>query len=196
MHHVIQRRDDGSNSPDNLITLCRTCHDALHDGKWELPRRRPSKTRHATHMGVVQACLKKSGWEFEETFGYLTKRKREHLQLPKGHANDAIAICCEDEETVKWPESCGYLKRHVSAGDYQQTKGRRSETRIPTGKLFGLRKFDLIKTKKGTGFVKGKRNSGFFEVATLAGEVVSHSISVKKNCVRLQARSTTLISSI
>ncbi len=194
VHHTTQRNDGGSDSPDNLITLCRTCHDALHDGKWRLSKRKPSKTRHATHMGIVQARLKQSDWEFIETFGYLTKLKREYLRLQKSHVNDAIAVCHEDGEMVAWPENQSYLKRHVSAGDYQQTKGRRSEIRIPTGKLFGLRKFDLIRTIKGTGFVKGKRSSGFFEVETLAGEVVSHSIGVKRDCVRLQARGTTLIS--
>ncbi|KKK54708.1 hypothetical protein LCGC14_3081980, partial [marine sediment metagenome] len=44
VHHTTQRNDGGSDSPDNLITLCRTCHDALHDGKWRLSKRKPSKT--------------------------------------------------------------------------------------------------------------------------------------------------------
>ena len=45
-------------------------------------------------------------------------------------------------------------KRHLAKGDYQQTSGQRSEKRIPTGKLFGLRKFDLVATPKGVGIVK------------------------------------------
>jgi hypothetical protein len=106
--------------------------------------------------------------------------------------DDAVAICCEDGEVVESPES-SYLKRHVPRGDYRQTKGKRSELYIPTRKLFGLRKFDLIQTSKGSGFVKGKRSSGFFAVETLAGEVIGSSVNVKKNCVRLQARSSTLI---
>ncbi|KKL72758.1 hypothetical protein LCGC14_2081710 [marine sediment metagenome] len=189
VHHIIHRRDEGTNSPNNLVTLCKTCHDALHDGNWELPKRKPSKTRHATHMGIVQACLKKSGWKFTETFGYLTKLKREYLRLPKSHVNDAIAICCGE---VAMPIVILY-KRHVSAGDYQQTKGKRSEVRIPTGKLFGLRKFDLIRTSKGTGFVKGKRSTGWFALADIFNWIISVDVSVKKNCVRLQARTTTLL---
>nr|MDA3792136.1 HNH endonuclease [Elusimicrobiota bacterium] len=77
--------------------------------------------------------------------------------------------------------------------DYQQTKGRRSEKRIPTGKLFGLRKFDYIQTSKATGFVKGKRSTGFFAISNLDGEVISPSVNVKKNGNRLAARTTTLI---
>jgi hypothetical protein len=76
---------------------------------------------------------------------------------------------------------------------YQQTKGNHSEKQIPTGKLFGLRKFDYIQTPKGTGFVKGKRSTGFFAISDLDGKVISPSINVKKVCIRLTARTTTLI---
>ena len=86
-----------------------------------------------------------------------------------------------------------YYKKHVSKGDYQQTKGVRSQMKIPTGKLFGLRKFDYIQTSKGIGFVKGKRSTGFFSLASLDGTVINSSVNVKKNCTRLTARSTTLI---
>jgi hypothetical protein len=85
-----------------------------------------------------------------------------------------------------------FFKRHVSAGDYQQTKGIRSQLKIPTGKLFGLRKFDLVKTAKGTGFVKGKRSIGFFTLMDIHNNTLTASVSVKKNAVRLNARTTTL----
>lgn len=39
--------------------------------------------------------------------------------------------------------------------DYQQTKDKRLEKNIPTGKIHGLRKFDYVDTEKGKGFVKG-----------------------------------------
>ena len=85
-----------------------------------------------------------------------------------------------------------YYKKHVSSGDYQQTNGARSEKSIPTGKLFGLRKFDLIQTPKGVGFVKGKRSTGFFALENILGEKISASANVKKNTTRLSARTTTL----
>ena len=122
--------------------------------------------------------------------------KREQiLGLPKSHINDAIAICCEEKE-VELNNDNVYLKRHVSSGDYQQTKGKRSETRIPTGKLFGLRKFDRIKTTKGVGFVKGKRSSGHFALFTLDKKKFIPSVSVKTNCSKISARKTTLMERI
>ena len=69
------------------------------------------------------------------------------MKLLKTHYFDAVAICCRDDQKVEVEDSV-FLKRNVPAGDYQQRRGKRSEKKIPTGKLFGLRKFDLIKTGK------------------------------------------------
>ena len=89
------------------------------------------------------------------------------------------------------PESYVYFKRHIAKGDYRQTNGSRSEKRIPTGKLFGFRKFDLIKTSAGIGFVKGKRSSSRFCIAHLDGTVINPSVNIR-GAVRISARCTTL----
>ncbi|AKB74568.1 hypothetical protein MSLAZ_1307 [Methanosarcina lacustris Z-7289] len=86
-----------------------------------------------------------------------------------------------------------YLKKHVSKGDYQQRTGKRSERIIPTGKLYGLRKFDLIKTEKGVGIVKGKRSTGYFAITDIMGNKIHDSVNIKKSCKRLRARTTTLL---
>jgi len=165
--------------------LCETCHAALHNGEFEITGK-PSKTRHATHTSIINSQLKNL-WSFEETFGYITKYVRERVHsLPKTHHYDAVAICTQDPE-VRLSEIV-YFKKQVSKGDYQQTKGKRSEKRIPTGKLFGLRKFDKVKTIKGVGFVKGKRSTGFFAISDIVGKVISPSVNVKKDCKRLQSR--------
>lgn len=190
-HHTIWRSKKGTDTSSNLICLCETCHDALHKGEFELSNTK-SKTKHATEVGIIKSQLKKCGWKFLETFGYETKYKREQcLEFPKTHANDAVAICCEDNQTVEL-DNVVYQKRHVSQGDYQQRKGKRSEIIIPTGKLFGLRKFDLVKTVKGIGIVKGKRSRGTFNVSDIFGNN-AYDVNIKKYCKRLLARTTTLI---
>lgn len=191
VHHIRFRSKGGTDTPDNLITLCVSCHDKLHKGKYELNPKR-SKIKHATEIGIVKSQLKKR-WDFEETFGYETKWKREQvLGLPKTHYNDAVAICCADGELVDINGPV-YYKRHISSGDYQQTKGGRSEKRIPTGKLFGLRKFDYIKTPKIAGFIKGKRSRGYFAISDILGNIMFCSVNIKNNCKRLTARTTTLM---
>ena len=196
-HHIIFRKDGGTDDSENQVTLCETCHKKLHNGEVSYKKAKTKKpTKHATEISIVSAFLRKSGWIFKETFGYETKFKREQvLHLPKEHYNDAVAICCEEGEVVK---SCShvYYKKHVSKGDYQLCKGERGEKKIPVGKLFGLRKYDYIETEKGIGFVKGKRSSGQFALEDISGNKVTDSVNVKRNCQRIFARSTTLIEKI
>ncbi|MBZ5752498.1 hypothetical protein, partial [Metabacillus rhizolycopersici] len=60
----------------------------------------------------------------------------------------------------------------VSDGDYQQTKGVRSEQVIPTGKLFGFRKFDKIQYKGEEYFIKGRMSSGYAILMDIEGHKV------------------------
>ncbi len=167
VHHIKFRSQGGSDTPGNLITLCEDCHDSLHAGKLgdrvheKLTKKTASKTKHATEMGIVKSQLKKSEWVFTETFGYETKFKRETcLNLPKTHFFDAIAICLGEGEIVNG-SSFVYLKRHIANGDFQQTSGRRSEEKIPTGKIQGFKKFDKVLWEGKEFFIKGRMSTGY-----------------------------------
>ena len=193
VHHIVFRSQGGTNTPSNLITLCEWCHEDLHaDIEIGLKSVRRSRTKHATEVGIVKSQLEKalSGYKIpiEYTFGYLTKFKREQcLKLPKKHCYDAVAIACGEGEWVK-PTPLVLLKRCVAKGDYQQTKGKRSEIKIPTGKLFGLRKFDYVQTLKGKGFVIGKRSSGYFSIGLVTSEILNANVNIKKWVKRLRSR--------
>ena len=198
VHHKIFRSNGGTDSPDNLVCLCKVCHDKLHTGKIELRQTKKSysKTKHATEVSIICAVLLKSGWEFEQTYGYETKLKRELcLKLPKEHFFDAVAICAEIGEIIE-PSNVVLYKKNVSKGDYQLRKGSRSETIIPVHKLFGMRKFDFISTEKGCGFISGKRSRGYFSLKDIFGNKISDSVNIKRNCIRISARKTTLIKKI
>jgi len=187
VHHIIFKSNEGTDSPENLITLCEDCHKDLHEGKFELKGIK-SKTKHATEIGIIKSQLKKKFGEFIETFGYETKFKREQiLNLTKTHYNDAIAICCNDGEIIK-DLNYYFIKKNISKGDYQQTKGSRSEKKIPTGKLFGFKKFDKVLTRSGIGFIKGKRSSGAFEVSDIFGNRIGKTHNAKKYLERISAR--------
>ncbi len=210
VHHIQFRTNGGTNSPDNLATLCETCHDKIHklkNGEAEKASKKlqtvaQKQTKHATEVSILRAQLCKHFrvpegiQEFEETFGYITKFNREAADLPKAHHIDAICIASQGEiielqNQNNQPDLI--LRRCVSKGDYQQTSGIRSEKKIPTGKLFGFRKFDLVKTSKGFGFVKGKRSSGFFAISDINRNVISDSVNIKRNTGRIQARRSVLI---
>jgi hypothetical protein len=56
-----------------------------------------------------------------------------------------------------------------------------------------LRKFDYIQTPKGIGFVKGKRSDGRFAICDIFWNTINGQVQIKKNHIRLNARTTTLI---
>jgi len=194
VHHIIFKSRGGSDHQDNLVTLCKTCHDNFHKGKIELNLKgKKSITKHATEMGILKSQLKKRFGEFKETFGYKTKFKREQiLNLSKSHYNDAVAICFEEGEVFKLLNTV-LIKKQVCKGDYQQTKGVRSEKKIPTGKLFGFRKFDKVKTPIGIGFIKGKRSTGYFSISDIFGNVIGSSVNIKKSVKRIATRKINLM---
>jgi len=161
VHHIIFRSDNGSDEPENLITLCKTCHDAVHDGKIKLKGGKiKSQLKHATQMNSIRVQLMKRLPEAIETHGYVTKENRFNLGYPKEHYIDAVVIACQGNPVTFKTDNVIY-KRCVSKGDYQQTKGIRSEKKIPTGKLFGFRKFDKVKYLGKEYFIKGRMSTGF-----------------------------------
>ncbi|HEY4385727.1 MAG TPA: RNA-guided endonuclease IscB, partial [Ktedonobacteraceae bacterium] len=88
--HHIESRKTGGNSPDNLITLCETCHDLVHRTHQEHTIERQSKGyRDATQMGIIRWRIyeevKKRFPQVHLTYGYLTKHTRISHHLEKSH---------------------------------------------------------------------------------------------------------------
>jgi len=195
VHHICFKSNGGTDTKNNLITLCRICHDQLHKKKNAQAfssklKPKPANTKHATEISVVASQLRKSFGEFEETFGFITKIDRLEQRLAKRHFIDASMIASRGNPVAFLNETL--IRRYVPKGDYQQTKGVRSEKAIPTGKLFGLRKHDLIQTPKGVGFVKGKRSSGYFSIGDIHGKAIHNSVKVKSDTIRVSARTITI----
>jgi len=200
VHHIIPRSKGGTNEPKNLTTLCVVCHDKVHNGEIDNLKVRKSITKAASQTNIISSQIKKNFGKFESTFGYETKYKRELMNLPKTHYNDALFICLnkDDDKTNIQLLNYYYVKKMVSKGDYKQTRGKHSEIPIPTGKLFNLRKFDKVKTNKGVGFIRGKRANGIFILCDVFGNEIQSYINVKKegNVIRLSARKNYMLDAI
>ena len=164
VHHIVFRSDNGSDDLENLVTLCEDCHNAIHhDGKeLKLKGKRRSTLRYTTQMSIIRSILLQKYPDAEETTGYVTKANREHLELEKTHYIDACVIA-----------SCGrpfkssdilYRKKCVPKQNRQLCKGIRGEKKIPTGKIFGFKRFDKVEYMGELCFVEGRRNSGLFEL--------------------------------
>lgn len=170
VHHIIFEKNGGSDEQDNLITLCKPCHDDLHNGKIALKKtgKRKGQLKHATQMNSIRTQLLKLFPDARETFGFITKEHRQLMSLPKEHYTDAVVIASQGQD-VDFKTRSVLLKKCVSDGDYQQTKGIRSEQRISTGKMQGFRKFDKVRYLENECFIKGRMSTGYAILMTIEG---------------------------
>ena len=181
VHHIIFRRNCGSDDQKNLITLCKTCHDKLHNGEISLKKNGKVKgqLKHATQMNSIRIQLLRLLPESEETFGFITKEHRQFMNLPKEHYYDAVAIACLNNIKnyglidANFKTKNIILKKCIADGDYQQTKGIRSEQRIPTGKIQGFRKFDKVRYMGKEYFIKGRMSTGYAILMDIHGNKVN-----------------------
>lgn len=200
VHHIVFRSNGGTDSPDNLITLCESCHSGLHAKKnaqkVSSERYRPKNgagIRGATIMSTISAVLE-SLFVFEKAHGYETKWNRERLSLPKTHYFDAMCVGLGDSEKIT-PPDCFYQKVRIQRRDKQRTRGRHSEEKIPTGKISGIRKFDKVLWNGREYFVKGRMSTGYAILMTIDGKKVDlKPIPKLSKMKRLSARSSCLTS--
>lgn len=199
VHHIKYRSQGGTDDLDNLITLCADCHKKVHAGELSInkkPKKLPNFSS-ATIMSILRSMLLKHYPEAIETFGYVTKANRESSSLNKEHFIDACVIASGGEGFIL-PKDV-FVKRHVTRGDYQSTKGVRSEKRIPNSKILGFRKWDKVLYMGETYFIRGRRSTGTCDLEDIYGNKIDFSYMPRgfktpklSNCKKISARNTTL----
>ena len=199
VHHVKFRSNGGTDDEENLLTLCEDCHKGVHAGTVVLSKK-PKKSKnlkYATHMSIIRSYLLKKYPNAIETFGFVTSENRNHLNLEKDHHIDACVIASGGLE-FKELEVIFY-KYRVSKGDYQLTRGIRGEQKLPTGKIYGFRKFDKVEYLGNKYFIKGRMSSGFATLMDIFGNKIDFSDMLRgmktpklSNCKRISARSSCL----
>ena len=204
VHHIIFRRNGGSDEESNLICLCKTCHDKLHKDEISLNKKGKIKSqlKHATQMNSIRVQLLKIYPTAKETFGYITKEHRQFMGLVKEHYNDAITIASLNNIENTGCLNVRYLidnviyKKCISKGDFQQNKGIRSEQKIPTGKIQRFRKFDKVKYLGKEYFIKGRMSTGYAVLMDIEGNKIDLKPIPKFNKMkRIQARKSWLVMS-
>ncbi|HEU64546.1 MAG TPA: paclitaxel/taxanoid biosynthesis susceptibility protein TS1 [Chlamydiae bacterium] len=96
LHHIIPRKEGGTNKPNNLSLLHEKCHDKLHSKKLLHLLKKNRQFKPETFMSIIRWKLafelKKLCSDISLSFGYLTKVKRNSLKLEKDHHTDAFVI--------------------------------------------------------------------------------------------------------
>lgn len=197
--HHLESRKTGGDAPNNLITLCETCHKAYHAGKIKLKARRGTSFRSETFMGIMRWTLidrvRKAHPELlvKNTYGYLTKHMRIGLSLPKTHCADAFCIA-GNLDALRRGEFL--YQRQIRKHNRRIHKcsilkgGVRKLNQAPF-LVKGFRLFDKVLCKRQIGFIFGRRSSDSFDVRTLGGTRLSAGINFKK-LVLVEKRATFL----
>ena len=199
VHHIVFRSQCGSDEENNLITLCHTCHKDLHSGKIspQLSGKTKGNLKYATQMNSIRKQLFRLYPNSIETFGYVTKANRLNLGVDKKHYYDACTIATQGKPFIV--KSNLYKKKCVPDGDFQKTKGIRSEQPIVTDKICGFRKFDKVRYFGKDYFIKGRMSTGYAILMDIDGNKIDFSKMARgyktpklSNCKRITARSTVM----
>ena len=178
--HHIESRQTGGNRPDNLITLCTSCHRKYHEEKVTLKVKKSFGFKAETFMTTIRRMLidqlNNRGFTVTPSYGYITKQNRRELELPKSHVNDAFVIA----GGKKQKKSTTYITKQVRKCNRKLFKGDRSH--LPnkaTRSVQGFQRYDKVLWKGQECFIFGRRMTGYFDLRLLDGTKIHSSAKVK-----------------
>jgi len=192
VHHIVSRQI-GGDSPDNLITLCSTCHEKVSKAELKLSINPSKEFKAETFMSTIRWMLvnklKSLGNVVFHTYGYITKQKRRELELPKSHTNDAFLIA---GGTIQNRVGVEYLIQQVRKCNRKLFKGDRSHIKNTAERIiYGFQRFDKALWKGIECFIFGRRKTGYFDLRKLDGTKIHASAKAKE--LSLLERSKTLL---
>ena len=185
--HHIESRKTGGNAPNNLITLCETCHTGYHKGTVKLPKtiHRGMSFKDAAFMGIMRWAfynkLKEIYPNVNLTYGYITKNTRIKNSLPKEHYTDARCISGNPKAissgTVYYQKKVRCHNRQIHKNTILKG-GIRKRNQAPYN-VMGFRLFDKVKWKGQTCFIFGRRSTGRMDLRLLSGTKINASVGYK-----------------
>ena len=185
--HHIESRKTGGDRPDNLITLCQTCHDLIHRTHQEHKiEQKSNRFRDATQMGIIRRRIYEEAMasfaHVHLTYGYITKHIRIESHLEKSHIIDARCIC---GHPLAYSDGTWYLIKFVRRNNRQLhkatiRKGGKRQRNTASKALHGFRLFDCVCYQGQVCFVFGRRNSGYFDLRLLDHTKVHAGASYKQ----------------
>ena len=193
IHHIIYRSLGGTNTVDNLITVCSNCHTTKNHqtgilAKWCKDKMKVNKSyKGATFMNILKRRLFLAFPQAKFQYGSWTILQRVDLDLTKSHYNDAVAISGIRKVKAK-PTSIvmfkQFRKKKRSLHEATARKGRktpnitskRNAKNTKYAKGFWLNDYVKIKDSNKKGYISGFMSKGTnVRLRDIFGEYVSNS---------------------
>ena len=205
-HHIIWKEHGGKDTIENLITLCKPCHQKVHQGKLQLDiegvsgfldqiaqRTMQGKAFLYSTLGQIAPVSK--------VFGYQTSFLRKSFSLSKTHDIDALCVA-----TVLTGEVIPQIASQARNENFYRVKFRTRQTRrqfhdLPVkgvgrvryqvnAELEGFRKGDVVRVKgRWVKQINSIYSNGYLAFARVKGEPNS----AKPKDLKLLQRGQTVI---
>ena len=186
--HHIESRKTGGDAPNNLITLCETCHTKYHKGEISLLKKiyRGMKFNDGVFMGIMRwnlyNTLKDIYPDVKLTYGYITKHVRIQHKLEKTHYVDAR---CISKNAEAFTDGNVFYIRKVRCHNRQihkmiTNKGNYRKLNQSPYILNGFRLFDKVIYNGKIGFVSARRRGGSYRVRDIFWNSISEGVTFRK----------------
>lgn len=152
LHHIVYKSKGGTDSVNNLITVCETCHSSENHQEggilynWMMKRKSVKQYKDATFMNIVRCRTIKRYPNATITYGYETEPYRRELGIEKTHYNDAISIArIKDikENPSEWFYIKQFRKKKRSLHETHPIKWRKEKN------ILSIRKNKNVPSRRG-----------------------------------------------
>ena len=200
VHHIRRRADGGTDTPENVVTLCHECHERHHKKAVVLKFKRPPVHMNEAHMNAMRKYLVDRLLHtpmrrivVNVLYGYETSMARREHNVDKSHISDAFCIAGNFEAKENYNNV--YLHRFVRRHNRCLHKstilkgGYRKANQAPKY-VFGYRLNDVVRYKGKNWFVHGRRVRGCFVLTDLR---MTEKAEVPNSRIRLVRNSGTVL---
>ena len=192
VHHIQHKEHSGPDRPDNLVCLCKTCHDNYHHNglilkKFSLNKKNAVTLRDDAAMNIIKERVLDGLREMYPdkvvkcTFGYITRFNRNKYNISKSHANDAYVIAKHfNAKPLDYYFKGIQIRRHNRKIHKDKIyKGGVLKKNQAEHFVFGFGLMDRVVYKGIECFVHGRRSSGYFDLRDIDMSRVHDSAPVR-----------------
>ncbi|MEA1877241.1 MAG: RNA-guided endonuclease IscB [Bacteroidota bacterium] len=157
VHHINGKEEGATDRPEELLTVCMTCHKEHHKGIDIIPKKKIKNFKPETFMTMVRWRLVNI-LNCKHTYGHITKNNRIKQNILKSHANDAFIIAGGTEDTERTAQQSFKQVRRNNRSIQTNRKGFKPSIRR---QRYSIQPNDLLQYKG-----REHRSKGIFSYGT------------------------------